>query len=429
MKKINFKTRLIYACKWLFNKQSAYSLGKEIFKKHLTKINKYSYCANHVGSLDIYQWARCIFVRTHKSYFNDLKYKIWRRVNVKMSDKSSKQELLKRIKDLEKINKKQQQKIKDLEGVNEAQREIMRIYIPKIKKDKIKDVKNKCCSWLSYRKYYDYLGYNRSTFYYVNKQRNLTNETIKLINYIKYIWFKNRCVYGREKLLIALNKYLISINEHPTTIAKLRRLMKLIGIKAKIYHKCARKDPKNTKVNFKNLIKRNFYAKNRFQKLFTDVTYFKTPLGFLYISTIIDIFNNKVLSWNISWNNDIDLVIGMLNKIKNNIEGTIVHSDHGMQYSSHQYQEWLKQKKCICSMSRLGNSLDNYPIEHHFSFLKQECLNFIKWNDRNFKNVYQNIKDYYKWFNNERIYKNSNDKIVVNKLVYNHKESGLNLLS
>jgi putative transposase len=80
-------------------------------------------------------------------------------------------------------------------------------------------------------------------------------------------------------------------------------------------------------------------------------------------------------------------------------------------------------------MSRLGNSLDNYPIEHHFSFLKQECLNFIKWNDRNFKNVYRNIKDYYKWFNNERIYKNSNNKIVVNKLVYNHKESGLNLLA
>jgi putative transposase len=80
-------------------------------------------------------------------------------------------------------------------------------------------------------------------------------------------------------------------------------------------------------------------------------------------------------------------------------------------------------------MSRLGNSLDNYPIEHHFSFLKHECLNFVKWNDRNFKNVYQNIKDYYKWFNNERIYKNSNNKIVVNKLVYNYKESGLNLLA
>jgi hypothetical protein len=41
--------------------------------------------------------------------------------------------------------------------------------------------------------------------------------------------------------------------------------MKLIGIKAKIYHKCARKDPKNTKVNFKDLIKRNFYAKKDFR--------------------------------------------------------------------------------------------------------------------------------------------------------------------
>ena len=37
-----------------------------------------------------------------------------------MSTKSSKQELLKRIKELEKINKNQQQKIKDLEGVNNS---------------------------------------------------------------------------------------------------------------------------------------------------------------------------------------------------------------------------------------------------------------------------------------------------------------------
>ena len=429
MKKIDFKIRLNYACKWLFNKQSAYSLGKEIFAKHLTNISKYSYCANHEGSLAIYQWVRCIFVRSHKSYFNNLKYKLWKQAKNKMSNKSSKQELLKRIRELEKINKNQQQKIKDLEGVNEAQREIMRIYIPKIKKDKVKDIKNKCCSWMSYRKYYDYLGYNRSTFYYVNKPKNLTNATIRLIKYIKYIWFKNRCVYGREKLLVALNKFLISINEQPTTIAKLRRLMRLIGIKAQIYHKCTRKDPKNTNVKFKNLIKRNFHVQNKYQKLFTDVTYFKTPLGFLYISTIIDVFNNKVLSWNISKNNDISLVIGMLNKISNNIGGAIIHSDHGMQYSSHKYQEWLKQNNCICSMSRLGNSLDNYPIEHHFAFLKQECLNFIKWNDRTFDNVCQKIKEYYKWFNNERIYKNSNNKLVANKLIYSIKESGLNLIA
>ena len=79
--------------------------------------------------------------------------------------------------------------------------------------------------------------------------------------------------------------------------------------------------------------------------------------------------------------------------------------------------------------ARLGNSLDNYLIEHHFSFLKQECLNFIKWNDRTFENVYQNVKKYYKWFNNERIYKNSNNKLVANKLVYNTKESGQNLIA
>ena len=61
-----------------------------------------------------------------------------------------------------------------------------------------------------------------------------------------------------------------------------------------------------------------------------------------------------------------------------------------------------------------------------FKFL---CILWIKWNDRTFDNVCQKIKEYYKWFNNERIYKNSNNKLVANKLIYNVKESGLNLIA
>jgi hypothetical protein len=34
----------------------------------------------------------------------------------------------------------------------------------------------------------------------------------------------------------------------------------------------------------------------------------------------------------------------------------------------------MKDKDNLISMSRVGNSLDNYPIEHHFNFLKRECL-------------------------------------------------------
>jgi len=43
---------------------------------------------------------------------------------------------------------------------------------------------------------------------------------------------------------------------------------------------------------------------------------YKTNSGFIYISSIIDNFNGEILAHGMSYHNDIDLIIGMLNKIK-----------------------------------------------------------------------------------------------------------------
>ncbi|MDR2653759.1 MAG: IS3 family transposase, partial [Mycoplasmataceae bacterium] len=84
----------------------------------------------------------------------------------------------------------------------------------------------------------------------------------------------------------------------------------------------------------------------------------------------------------------------MLKKIKVDISGAIIHTDHGVHYSAHEYQEWIKNHGCSCSMSRLGNSLDNYPIEHHFSFLKRECLWRISSDKINIKLVNKLLDEY-----------------------------------
>ena len=52
----------------------------------------------------------------------------------------------------------------------------------------------------------------------------------------------------------------------------------------------------------------------------------------------------------------------------------IHHFDRGSQYTSRAYQQLLKQRGMVCSMSRKGNCWDNSPTERFFSSLKREWL-------------------------------------------------------
>ena len=55
-------------------------------------------------------------------------------------------------------------------------------------------------------------------------------------------------------------------------------------------------------------------------------------------------------------------------------KGIILHSDQGWQYQNKKYQELLKEKGIIQSMSRKGNCLDNAVIENFFGLLKSELF-------------------------------------------------------
>ncbi|MBO6073470.1 hypothetical protein J6P59_07830 [bacterium] len=61
--------------------------------------------------------------------------------------------------------------------------------------------------------------------------------------------------------------------------------------------------------------------------------------------------------------NDAKLIIDSFTAIKHKLAGSIVHTDHGADYTSKSYQSMLNQCHAIQSMSRVGNSLDNCDIE------------------------------------------------------------------
>ena len=52
----------------------------------------------------------------------------------------------------------------------------------------------------------------------------------------------------------------------------------------------------------------------------------------------------------------------------------LVHSDQGSQYTSHGWQDFLKEHGLVCSMSRRGNCHDNAVAESFFQLLKRERI-------------------------------------------------------
>ncbi|PFV84565.1 IS3 family transposase, partial [Bacillus thuringiensis] len=69
----------------------------------------------------------------------------------------------------------------------------------------------------------------------------------------------------------------------------------------------------------------------------------------LYFSSIIDGFNNEIVSYKIAETQDVSLVLDTLKEAlrKRNVIDTILHSDQGKVYTSKQFQTYATEKGII----------------------------------------------------------------------------------
>lgn len=88
---------------------------------------------------------------------------------------------------------------------------------------------------------------------------------------------------------------------------------------------------------------------------------------------------------------------------RGNPKGVIVHSDQGSVYTSYIYQNRIKEKNLVSSMSRRGNCWDNAVIESFHSNLKSEEFQYIKFNSLTLKEVEDHVDQFMKYYNEERI--------------------------
>ena len=111
----------------------------------------------------------------------------------------------------------------------------------------------------------------------------------------------------------------------------------------------------------------------------SDITYIWTFEGFVYLTSIMDLYSRKIVSWVLSETLEASHVVKCIEKAKErrNIENPLViQSDRGVQYTSTKYRELTSE--FIRSYSRKGTPWDNACIESFHSLIKREWLNFQK---------------------------------------------------
>ena len=153
-----------------------------------------------------------------------------------------------------------------------------------------------------------------------------------------------------------------------------------------------------------NLLSRNFTTTKSNEKWVTDVTQFNLFGTKLYLSPILDLHDQSLISWNLSESPNYAQTVDMLEKAFKKIpNGTnlILHSDQGWQYQMYDYQRRLKEKGIRQSMSRKGNCLDNSVMENFFGLLKSELLYLQEF--ESIEHFKKELIEYLSWYNEKRI--------------------------
>ena len=239
----------------------------------------------------------------------------------------------------------------------------------------------------------------RATFYYHLKQMQREDKYASVKEEIAAIYHENRGRYGYRRITAELRKRKFSVN-HKTV----QRLMKKLGLVCRVRMKKYRSYKGEVGKIAPNLLNRDFHAEKPNQKWVTDVTEFSLFGEKLYLSPILDLHSNDLVSYTISDRPVLSMVTTMLNEAFAKIpDGTnlILHSDQGWQYQHKQYQRMLREKGIRQSMSRKGNCLDNAVIENFFGLLKSELLYLQEF--QSMEHFKQELVEYLDYYNNRRI--------------------------
>lgn len=173
----------------------------------------------------------------------------------------------------------------------------------------------------------------------------------------------------------------------PISLWRVRRCMQREGLAGIPQRK---KGSKSRRVGISitpDLLCRDFTASEPNAKWVTDITEFKTAEGKGYLCVIKDLYQGLVVGWNTSTRATaafvVDTVLLTLEKTQRpHSKSTILHSDHGSQYTSKAYRECLQRHGLQISKGRVRTCADNASAESVFAQLKRELVHQCRFQTR-----------------------------------------------
>lgn len=124
-----------------------------------------------------------------------------------------------------------------------------------------------------------------------------------------------------------------------------------------------------------NVLNRQFAAEAAHTKWATDVTEFNIGSSKVYLSPILDLHDNRIISATAGPSPSVKMVTDSLRMAIDTLnagEKPLVHSDQGFQYRHTIWRDTVREAGLTQSMSRKGTCLDNAVMEGFFSHLKEE---------------------------------------------------------
>ena len=221
--------------------------------------------------------------------------------------------------------------------------------------------------------------------YYEWRDRPISDrarENELLVKYIEQIHADSRGTYGSPRVHAELTLGLgLAVNRK-----RVARLMREAGIQGLYRRKrswTTVRDPAAEPAP--DLVNRHFTVDGPDRLWITDITEHPTEEGKVYCAAVMDAYSRLIIGWSIDSHMRTELVtdaLGMAIMRRKPENNTILHSDHGSQYTSWAFGQRLRSAGLLASMGTVGDCYDNAMMESFWGTLQLEVFDTRNWETR-----------------------------------------------
>jgi len=240
----------------------------------------------------------------------------------------------------------------------------------------------------------------RSTFYDHRRRLSGSDTRAGIKEAIRAAFKAANSAYGHRRILAVLLRQGWQVSKK--TVLK---LMRELGLQCPVRRR-KRYNSFRGEVGeaAENVLNRQFATESRHTKWVTDVTEFNIGTTKVYLSPVLDLHDNRVISATAGPSPSVKMVTDGLRMAIDTLgpgEKPLVHSDQGFQYRHVLWRDTLRAAGLAQSMSRKGTCLDNAVMEGFFSHLKEEWFRIQK--PETVDEFHAGLTDYLAWWNTTRL--------------------------